>query len=181
MHSSQNEQDSRSLADFARIICLEPATQQQAYEMTREAFDLSEKFHIPVMIRLVTRLAHSRCLVRTSEARAENHLGKIPDPAGWILLPSNARRRWHSLLERQQDFSIYSENSPNNSLTLNDRHRELGVITTGIAENYFLENVDELPSSLPSSHRRYPLPVEKIRTLVKRRQSAGVGRRLSDP
>src|SRR5512141_489424 len=58
MHSSQNEQDSRFYADFARIICLEPTNQQEAYEMTREAFDLSERFHIPVMIRLVTRLAH---------------------------------------------------------------------------------------------------------------------------
>jgi indolepyruvate ferredoxin oxidoreductase alpha subunit len=58
MHSSQNEQDSRFYADFARVICLEPANQQEAYEMTREAFDLSERFEIPVMIRLVTRLAH---------------------------------------------------------------------------------------------------------------------------
>ncbi|HLF82567.1 MAG TPA: thiamine pyrophosphate-dependent enzyme [Blastocatellia bacterium] len=167
MHSSQNEQDSRYYADFARIICLEPATQQQAYEMTREAFDLSERFHIPVMIRLVTRLAHSRSAVRTGEARKENSLGEPPDPSGWILLPSNARRRWHSLLERQRDFSIYSETSPNNTLTLNDQQRELGVITTGIAENYFLENVDELPFEPSHLHiGAYPLPVEKIRRLV---------------
>ena len=68
MHSSQNEQDSRYLADFARIICLEPADQQEAYDMTREAFDLSERFHIPVMVRLVTRLCHSRALVRCRSA-----------------------------------------------------------------------------------------------------------------
>jgi indolepyruvate ferredoxin oxidoreductase alpha subunit len=169
MHSSQNEQDSRYYADFARIICLEPATQQQAYEMTREAFDLSEKFHIPVMIRLVTRLAHSRSGVRTGELRKQNPLGGAPDPSGWILLPSNARKRWRSLLERQQDFLIYSENSPNNALTPKDRHRELGVMTTGIAENYFLENVDELPFEPSHLHiGAYPLPVEKIRRLVER-------------
>ena len=63
MHSSQNEQDSRVFADFARVVCLEPASHQEAYEMTREAFDISERFHIPVMIRLVTRLAHSRGIV----------------------------------------------------------------------------------------------------------------------
>ena len=63
MHSSQNEQDTRVFADFAHIPCLEPTNQQEAYEMTREAFDLSEKFHIPVLIRIVTRLAHSRAVV----------------------------------------------------------------------------------------------------------------------
>ena len=167
MHSSQNEQDSRFYADFARIVCLEPANQQEAYEMAREAFDLSERFHIPVMIRLVTRLAHSRSVVRTGHTRDENRLGEAPDPAGWILLPSNARLRWHSLLERQRDFSIYSENSSNNTLTLNDRHREIGVITTGIAQNYFLENLDELAFEPSHLHiGAYPLPVEKIRTLV---------------
>ena len=104
MHSSQNEQDSRYFADFARVICLEPANQQEAYAMTREAFDLSERFHIPVLVRLVTRLAHSRAVVRTGDARPENPLSKSKMPQAWILLPANARRQWHSLLERQQEF-----------------------------------------------------------------------------
>ncbi len=69
MHSSQNEQDTRILADFARIPCLEPSSQQEAYEMTREAFDLSERFHVPVIIRLVTRLCHSRAAVRVDTGR----------------------------------------------------------------------------------------------------------------
>ena len=60
MHSSQDEQDSRFYADFARVLCLEPATQQEAYDMTVEAYDLSERFGVPVLLRLVTRLAHSR-------------------------------------------------------------------------------------------------------------------------
>ncbi len=60
MHSSQNEQDSRHYADFAQIPCLEPADQQQCYDFTREAFDLSERLQTPVLLRLVTRLAHSR-------------------------------------------------------------------------------------------------------------------------
>ena len=69
MHSSQDEQDSRFYADFALVPCLEPTNQQEAYEMTREAFDLSERFQVPVMIRITTRLAHSRAGVR---ARAES-------------------------------------------------------------------------------------------------------------
>ena len=99
MHSSQNEQDSRFYADFARIICLEPANQQEAYDMTREAFDLSERFHIPVMIRLVTRLAHSRSVVRVREPRRENPIHRPADISSWTLLPANARRRWHSLIQ----------------------------------------------------------------------------------
>src|SRR5512136_2428493 len=109
MHSSQNEQDSRYYADFARIICLEPANQQEAYEMTREAYDISERFHIPVLVRIVTRLAHSRAVVQTGDVRPENGVSKSPLPHAWILLPSNARKQWRSLLARQQEFLAYTE------------------------------------------------------------------------
>ncbi|MBQ5780722.1 MAG: indolepyruvate ferredoxin oxidoreductase, partial [Spirochaetaceae bacterium] len=64
MHSSQNEQDSRFFADFAGIPCLEPSNQQEAYEMTLEAFDISEKFSLPVILRMTTRISHSRAPVR---------------------------------------------------------------------------------------------------------------------
>lgn len=167
MHSSQNEQDSRFYADFARIICLEPADQQQAYEMTREAFGLSERFHIPVMIRLVTRLAHSRGVVRVSPPREENQLNKSLDRSSWILLPGNARRQWHSLLERQNDFLAYSQSCAHNPLVLNDDNRALGVITTGIAKNYYLENLDDLDPTPSHLHiGAYPFPVEKMRQIV---------------
>ena len=168
MHSSQNEQDSRFYADFARIICLEPADQQQAYEMTREAFDLSERFHVPVMIRLVTRLAHSRSVVHTTEPCPQNALNKSMDRSSWILLPGNARRQWHSLLERQNDFLTYSESCEHNPLTLNDNNRALGVITTGIARNYYLENVTDLAVTPSHLHiGAYPFPVEKVRRIAK--------------
>ena len=167
MHSSQNEQDSRFYADFARIICLEPANQQEAYQMTREAFDLSEQFHIPVMIRLVTRLAHSRSVVGLLAARPENPISKPSDSTAWTLLPANARRRWRSLIERQADFLSWSETCVHNVLTLNDHDRALGVITVGLARNYFLENVDDLPVAPSHLHvGAYPLPVGKIRQLA---------------
>jgi len=168
MHSSQNEQDSRFYADFARVICLEPANQQEAYEMTREAFDLSERFEIPVMIRLVTRLAHSRTVVRTAEPRAEKSPVKFRDDTdSWILMPHIARRRWHALLLRQREILGYSEASPHNTLHLNDKRHDLGVITTGIARNYFIENaadLGELPSHLHVG--AYPFPAAKIRRLA---------------
>lgn len=167
MHSSQNEQDSRYFADFARILCLEPANQQEAYEMTREAFDLSEKFQIPVMIRLVTRLAHSRSVVRVREPREENPLNKVPRPDSWILLPANARVQWHNLLQTQENIRAYSEKSPHNSLSLNPQFRDYGIITTGLAKNYYLENISELPMQPSHLHvSTYPVPVAKIRGLA---------------
>ncbi len=167
MHSSQNEQDSRYFADFARIVCLEPTNQQEAYEMTKEAFDISERYHIPVMIRLVTRLAHSRAVVKLDGPREENPLQKVPDPNSWILLPSNAKKQWHELLKVQKDLQHLSEESKYNHLTLNPDFTEFGVITTGLGLNYYLENLDELdpkPSHLHIS--AYPIPVQKVRALT---------------
>jgi len=170
MHSSQNEQDSRYFSDFARVICLEPADQQQAYDMTREAFDLSERFEIPVMIRLVTRLAHSRTLVHTAEPRTENPPSKAENPASlWILMPHIARQRWHELLLRQKDILAYTENSGHNPLKLNGGAHEFGVITAGIAYNYYRENLEDLGVDPPHLHiGAYPIPEEKVRRLAAR-------------
>jgi len=167
MHSSQDEQDSRVYADFAKVICLEPTSQQEAYDMTREAFDLSEKHHIPVMIRLTTRLAHSRAGVETREARKENVLEKSTVSAGWALLPGFARKRYDILLAKQKDLLEYSENSNHNPLTMNPEFRDFGVITTGLGRNYYEENLSELPAKPSHLHiGAYPLPADKIRRLA---------------
>ncbi len=164
MHSSQNEQDTRFYADFARTLCLEPASAQEAYDMTREAFDLSERFHVPAVIRLVTRLAHSRGVVRTGEARGENPPRPAADRAAWTLLPSNARELWRGLLERQHELRAYTSRH-GNTLSLADSR--LGVVTCGIARNYYEENADDLPF-LPSHLHigAYPMPVDLLRRLV---------------
>jgi indolepyruvate ferredoxin oxidoreductase, alpha subunit len=169
MHSSQNEQDSRYFADFARVICLEPKDQQQAYEMTREAFALSERFEIPVMIRLVTRLAHSRTMVRTSEPVPERPATKPSDAASsWVLMPNIARRRWRGLLLRQKDILEYTENCEHNTLKHEGGAHDFGVITTGIAYNYYVENLEELGVCPPHLHiGAYPIPVGKVRLLAK--------------
>ena len=167
MHSSQNEQDTRYFVDFARVMCLEPANQQEAYHMTMEAFDISERFDIPVVVRMVTRLAHSRAVVETGEGRPENPISKVPVPSSWILLPSNARRQWRALLDRQGSMLEYSENSPHNVLTLAKGRSRLGVITTGIARNYYMESLEDLAEKPSHLHiGAYPLPVKKIRALV---------------
>ncbi len=166
MHSSQNEQDSRVYADFARVICLEPANQQEAYDMAREAFDLSERFEIPVVIRLVTRLAHSRARVETRPPRAQNPLDKTPDPDSWILLPATARKLWRKLLDVQPELESYSESCPFNRLE-SASPGSVGVITTGVARGYYRQNLPDLPAPLPHLHiGAYPLPLAKIRALA---------------
>jgi len=167
MHSSQNEQDSRWLADFARVPCFEPADQQQAYDMTREAFEVSERYRIPVMLRLVTRLAHSRARIETRPARPESALDLDRTHGDWILLPAFARRHWHERLKQHAEIEAESSISPYNPLVLVPEHREYGLITCGIGRNYFLENAEDLdfvPSHLHIGC--YPPPQDKIRALA---------------
>ncbi|MCF0197089.1 MAG: indolepyruvate ferredoxin oxidoreductase, partial [Bacteroidaceae bacterium] len=94
MHSSQDEQDSRYLGTFAMVPMLEPSTQQEAYDMMAYAFDLSEQQHIPVLMRVTTRMAHSRAVVQVAEeARQQNALNYLSEAKDWVLLPGNARRK----------------------------------------------------------------------------------------
>jgi indolepyruvate ferredoxin oxidoreductase alpha subunit len=166
MHSSQNEQDSRYYAQFALIPCFEPAHHQEAYDMTRRAFDLSEDMGVPVMIRLVTRLSHSRSAVTPRKARGQNSL-RPGESKDWTLLPMNARRRFKLLIEKQADLVGLSEASEFNRLTLNASDRRIGVITSGIGYNYVMENFQNLkepPSLLKIS--TYPIPVRLVTRLV---------------
>jgi indolepyruvate ferredoxin oxidoreductase alpha subunit len=169
MHSSQDEQDSRYYADFARILCLEPTSHQEAYDMTREAFDLSERFGIPVMIRLVTRLAHSRASVSVREPRLPNQGLSYGHPEDWTLLPSNAKRRFRLLLDRQGELKEYAEQSVFNQLVINSENNKLGVVVTGIGFNYFKEVAAKMPYE-PSYLKisTYPFPENKLRQLLEK-------------
>ena len=166
MHSSQNEQDSRFYARFAQIFCFEPSSAQEAYDMTREAFDISEAMGFPVMVRMVTRLAHSRSSVAPSEPRPQNAL-RTGEAKDWILLPVNARRRYDRLLGKQAELVRVAEGSRWNVLTLNDKDRSLGVIASGIGYNYlreWLEEISPAPSVLKIG--TYPLPDALVARLV---------------
>jgi indolepyruvate ferredoxin oxidoreductase alpha subunit len=166
MHSSQNEQDSRYYVQFAQVLGYEPSDHQEAYDMAREAFDVSERFGLPVLMRLVTRLSHSRSAVETREARPQNELKKGA-AKDWILLPVNARRRFAQLLDRQAEMVGFSDGSPFNRLELNPADRSFGVIASGVAYNYFREamaGAASTPSFLKVS--TYPLPEGLIRKLV---------------
>lgn len=166
MHSSQDEQDSRFYAQFALIPCLEPADHQEAYDMAREAFDLSEKSGLPVMLRIVTRLAHSRGPVQPRPSRAPNALryGRGED---WTLLPVNARRRFKLVTDLQPELVKAADASPWNRLELDPAGRSLGVIAAGTGFNYLRESLEG--SGLKVSWLKvggYPLPETLVRKLV---------------
>ncbi len=166
MHSSQNEQDSRFYAKFSQIVCFEPADQQQAYLMAREALDLSEKLKLPIMLRLVTRLAHSRSIVTLSEPRKQNRASYCPDTSWWTLLPSNARRGFDRLLDKQAELRAFSENHAANRLSIAGTGKP-GIIASGIASGYVQEVLgDRLSEYNFLSVGVYPLPVDKIKQII---------------
>lgn len=164
MHSSQNEQDTRFYGDFASIPMFEPATQQEAYEMTREAFDISERFHLPILIRIVTRLAHSRAPIHvTDPVTLQPRVKDTPERGNWLLLPVNARRRYRELIEFQSTLQDYSENSRFNML---DLRGSLGIIATGIAYNHVREVIGDDSTYSVFKVGTYPAPGEMVRKLV---------------
>jgi indolepyruvate ferredoxin oxidoreductase alpha subunit len=166
MHSSQNEQDSRFYGKFAMIPVFEPSNQQEVYDMTMEAFEMSEKYGIPVMIRLTTRLAHSRSGIQTREPREPNAVKLPSDPRQFILLPAIARKRYKSLLSYQGSFEEASEQSSWNHLE-NGSDPSLGVIACGLSYNYLMENAVAHNLDYPILKiNQYPVPVSKIRKLA---------------
>ena len=158
MHSSQNEQDSRFLGAFAMIPVFEPSNQQEAYEMTRAAFDYSEKRGIPVMMRLTTRMAHSRAVVTENpKYRAQNEMHTPANPRQWVTLPVNARVRNRQLIKDYATFEEDAAVSPFNSLTDGPDH-SLGVIACGIAYNYLMENYPDGCPYPVLKVSQYPFP-----------------------
>lgn len=173
MHSSQNEQDSRFYGKFAMIPILEPSTQQEAYDMMPYAYALSEEKKLPVLMRVVTRLAHSRAGVVVHDPMPQNELHPETERTHWVLLPGNARRQYASLVGKQGDLVESSEVSPFNYRTQSHRDTEakLGVIACGIAYNYVMENEPQALDIPVLKVSQYPLPENAIRALAEQCES----------
>ncbi|HEY3399078.1 MAG TPA: thiamine pyrophosphate-dependent enzyme [Geothrix sp.] len=144
MHSSQNEQDSRRLAEFAWLPCLEPSTVQECYDLTFRAFELSEALQVPVMLRIVTRLAHCRAALTRRVALAPTSLGLVPETSiqNWVLIPANARRRYVDLLAKQP--RMLQEAATLNHLVPGTARR--GVVLSGMGRAYFGQLLHENPA-----------------------------------
>lgn len=167
MHSSQNEQDSRFYGDFAMIPVLEPSNKQEAYDMTREGFELSEKTGLPVMLRITTRLAHSRAGIVCKDVMDENNMSMPEDARQFVLLPSVARRRYKALLEKQAGLIELSEQSTYNKY-IDGKEKSLGIICCGISYNYLQENYSDEPCPYPVLKlSQYPLPEKMLKKMEK--------------
>lgn len=166
MHSSQDEQDSRFYGKFAMIPTFEPSNQQEAYEMMAMAFDLSERVHLPVLMRVTTRMAHSRAVVMVTDTpRQENAMNYDAMPCDWVLLPAFARKRNEVVTEQQVMLEQEAVDSSYNQY-IEGCDRSLGVIASGIAFNYLNECY---PNGCPYTVLKvsqYPLPKVLVRRLV---------------
>ena len=167
MHSSQNEQDSRFYGKFALIPILEPSNQQECYDMMAYGFDLSERLRLPVLMRVVTRLAHSRSVVTvTEQPRQQNALSQPADPAGWVLLPARARRKYSELVAAQPLLQESSATSSFNQTFSLGEKSSLAIIASGIGFNYLMENYPDGSPHPVLKVSQYPLPKDVILTMA---------------
>ncbi|RRD73167.1 thiamine pyrophosphate-dependent enzyme [Tannerella forsythia] len=166
MHSSQNEQDNRVYGRFAMIPMLEPSNQQEAYDMVYDGFELSERLGYPILLRITTRMAHSRSGVTVRPARPENPMHCLPDGRQrFTLLPALARQRYKQLLAAQEAMTAASEESKyNRYFDAPDKKR--GIITTGIAFNYLSENYPDGFEHPVLKICQYPLPKKQIEKIA---------------
>ena len=166
MHSSQDEQDSRFYGKFAMIPTLEPASQQEAYDMMAEAYDMSEKLQLPVLMRVTTRMAHSRAVVQCAdEPRPQNELNYNAKASNWVLLPAFARKRNDIVTAQQPLLEQMAVDSPYNQYIDVD-NQQLGIIASGIAYNYLMES---FPDGCPFpvlKISQYPIPKKLIRRMT---------------
>ncbi len=161
MHSSQNEQDNRQFAKFARVPCLDPADSQEAHDLTLAAFDLSEQFDTPVLLRMTTRVCHTSSPVELGTQR-ENlpEPGKYPrNLSKYCMVPANARKRHPAIEARIAELAEFAETFQHNRIER--RSSEIGIITAGVAYNYAREVFPD--ASILKLGMVYPLPRKMIR------------------
>jgi indolepyruvate ferredoxin oxidoreductase alpha subunit len=163
LHSSQNEQDNRLLAKFAKMPVFDPADSQQAHDFTKLAFEVSERFNTPVMLRETTRIAHAKGMVELSEwddpVRGDNF---VRETERFVMMPIFAKPRHTFAENRTLDLQQFSNEWSGNTLELNDK--KVGIITGGVAANYVRELLPE--ASYLQVGMPWPFPVEKAKQLA---------------
>jgi len=164
MHSSQNEQDNRRYGKFAKIPVLVPADSQECYDFTKLAFEISEKFNIPVIIKLTTRISHTRTVVEVDERREEIPVKEYKkNPKKYVVIPSHARKLHYDLEERLKKLEKLSNEIEIN--VIEEGKGDIGIISTGVAYNYAKEIIPD------AWHLKigmvYPFPKELVKEFAK--------------
>ncbi|MEN6349848.1 MAG: indolepyruvate ferredoxin oxidoreductase subunit alpha [Syntrophomonas sp.] len=162
MHSSQNEQDNRGYGRFAKLLVIEPSDSQEAKDFTRQAFELSEEYDTPVMLRITTRLAHSQTMVELGEKTDFGLKEYKKNAAKYVMLPGFARGRHVEVEKRMLALKEYAESTDLNRIEWGDK--SLGIITSGVAYQYVREVLPDV--SVLKLGMVNPLPEKLIRSFA---------------
>lgn len=160
LHSSQNEQDNRNYATAARVLMLEPSNSQESLDYMKLGLELSEEFDTPVMLRMTTRVCHSKSLVEEGERQVKGAVKYEKNIKKYVATPGNARVMRANLIDRIERMTAYSNNSEINKAEYNDT--KIGVISSGVAYQYARDVFGEDASYLKLG-MTFPMPMEKIK------------------
>ena len=177
MHSSQNEQDSRHHAIASKVLMLEPSDSAECKEFTKTAFELSEKFDTPVIMRMSTRVAHSQSAVELCDRVEPAQKEYVKDPQKYVMMPAFARGRHVFVEERTRKLIEYAETSPLNKVI--DNGGEIGIITSGVSYQYAREAMGNSASYLKLGVVN-PLPVKLIKDFCAKYKKVYVIEELDD-
>lgn len=169
MFSSQNEQDNRHYARLANIPLLEASSPQEVKDLMKYAYELSEEFEVPIILRTTTRVSHMRGIVELGpikETKKKGHFDK--DPQRFVPVPVTARVMHRNLVQKMDDIEILSNNSSLN--TIHDNGGSIGIITSGSAFNYVMDVVEEndLPVNVLKLTFSYPFPEKRVLEFLKK-------------
>lgn len=177
MHSSQNEQDTRRHAMGAKTPVLEPSNSQEALDFTKLAFEISEEYDTPVIVRLSTRVSHSRSIVTLSEPQEQKSKDYVKNPEKFVMMPAMAKKRRVFLEERQKRLIELAESDKFN--TVETESTEIGVITSGISYEYAKEALGNKASILKLG-MTYPLPEKLLKDFASKVKKLYVAEELDD-
>ena len=164
LSSSQNEQDSRFWGRFGHLPILEPSDSQEAHDMVKAAYEISERFECPVILRLTTRICHVKGVVTVGERVVPENTGFRHDPSRWVLVPSNAKKRLGSQAARDLELAAFAEDCELNRVE-DGTDTRIGIVTSGTAYMHVKEAFPEVP--VFKLGLGYPLPMERLRAFAK--------------
>jgi len=165
LHSSQNEQDTRYFAVHAKLPLLDAGNPQEALDMTRNAYEISEKLRLPIILRLTTRVAHSKARVKIGEFQKLGRKAEFDkNISRWVMVPANASRQHRVLESRLLEAKNEAETSPFN--TVEDNNSEIGIIGSGVGYYYARALIDTSKVSWLKLGFVYPFPSELVKTFA---------------
>ena len=162
MHSSQNEQDTRYFALHSNLPLFDAASPQEALDMTREAFKMSEKIHLPAIVRLTTRIAHGKARVKINQIKKSSRNAEFDkNISKWVMVPANAIRR-HMVLKEKLEMATELANRSEFNI-IEDNGKEIGIIGSGIGYNYARSILNPVEFSWLKLGFVYPFPTEVVK------------------